>query len=336
MIPFRRQLSADEVAQRLTHAGIEVTAVLEEHDFSPRVHLANGLTVCSEEDGFPIVHWYGFDPLATADVSAELHFCENVFELEPAIRQIEPHVPEMNRALLGENRDVEGEARKAFQGWRQLPPVVGSETPAADALAVSMKGKRFVAWLNGARLTSLQQVDKVYRTQWFGESARPLTNFIPFDVEGHHLTVEVQGLDGVTIDGAVATPQGDEWFFGGFNRYGQWRERTGTSHSIGGTMPIDARRPILDGIQQHLGSFFEQHFATFAEIEIERRERKVTSARYEVSRSAEDKERRLKWLRIERRGMKAVEEAREIARLGRLPATRELEEDLLLSVGALF
>jgi hypothetical protein len=328
----RVSVTAAGLASRLRHAGIDVAEEPEQQSQrpsvssaytvvqeAPEVYLSNGLRVTGESDGYHVEIPHGPDPICY-DIYArerELGFCENVFDLPELIRSIEPAVPQAQQALLGENRDVVGEMQRIVTDLEAPLRVVGSNRPEPGALAVAIVGKRFTAWYQGTRFTSC---DHLARMLLNDSSYRPVNfdEFIPLDVDAHHLTLRVNGLSDCFISGTVRTSGGDEWFQAGFNRWTSWSKRANT-RSVGGVVSPGERASIIHGVTRGLDRAFVQHFGAFAHAEVVNCERELLETRSQAALT-QDRDQRNHWLRRERAAMQLVADAQQIVQLGRVPA----------------
>lgn len=318
--------SATDVATRLEHAGFKVTDV-ETRPPAPAnsayitatsesVLLANGLEVRCDLGGFSVVVCHGFDPVTNA-YDRELYQCDSPLALVEGIRAVEPRVAEIHESLLGENRDFASEVSHYMRKWELPTPVIVADEPIDGALSIAMRGKRFSAWYAGRRYTNLgpalHQIDADSNPDQSNDRF-DAASYFPFDVGGHHLTLQVRDGQHVILNGTVGTPTGDAFFLGSYVRWGSWSKAART-RSIGGVLSCEERHRITSGIARYLEPFYIANFPAFATAEVRKCEFDLESARSSAE-VASTPERRTRWLRQERSYMQVLNEARAVALRG--------------------
>lgn len=307
------------LAAKLASVGITVTEAFDVRGFGARALLASGLLVRERRSDFEVALWHGPDPTsASGDVSRHLGAATSLYQLSALVKVNAPRVPALWETLDGERRDVAAVVRaQTEQIAPSAFPVVASDGPVPNALAVSMRGRRFDAFLGGTRFSAMSQVEDVVHAGWRLESPRPLDHFFSMDFDRHRLTAQALGTNSLSIRGTIRTARGDEWFSEVFERYSDfWAHslRSSTA-SVGGPSMAQRFMPVIKKATRRLPQAFEQHLSAFARVEVERSVGLVDWARTKiaVASTAQD---RLQWLSREREWSRRLDRAQQIARDG--------------------
>lgn len=338
-------LDIDGLAARLRHSGIPCeVACYGDQVFDPRVRLTNGLSVMMDpHGGFEIAVRHGFDPL-TDSSSTECGHAADVFSLPQAIREAEGEVAGVRSNMLGENRDVLGAVHARIGGWRYVPPTVLSESPVQGALAVSMRGMAFSAWLDDVRLSSISLVDEVYRLHWHGD-ARPKSlseRYLSVDTDGVHLTVVPLGVGSMRLEGVLRTSAGDIWYHDHFNRRVEgervgWVSPYGRGECLTDDLASDEKEAVTRTVLGLLEPLHERHFDAFAATDVRKRQRDVENFQRRASQAGTRQE-RLDALHREHSALQDLEHAEAVRKAG-YPFDRErgetFEEIMMPSLGGL-
>lgn len=300
--------------------------------FNQRIRLESGLSIRMEPGGrLGVGLWAGSDPL-TSEIWREIGFATNALALPAAITAAEAAAPRERAAMLGENRDVLAEARERLGGWRDVPPIVLSETPIGGYLAVSMRGLSFSAWLDGVRFPNLSFVDEAYRLHWHGD-ARPKSldeRFFPVEGEGYSLLATPRGLGSIALGGVVTFQGGEAWFYEQYRRREddgrtEWRPILGGAQA-GDVASWQEKGTFADRLAADIEPHYARRFDAFADFNVRAHERRVRSA-HDRAQGAETQQARVTELHRERYAMQDLTHAEAVRAAGRLVERECTAED---------